>query len=310
MLHNMNTPSHNRRLYHVVGFTLVELLLVIAIIGLLAGMVLAVTSAIRTSAHTTQCMSNLRQISMSSMSYGVDNGGNLPGPEMWGTSAGYYWWQSIKSFGAEMFSGIYHCPESNYSKREVLSWNQAPNYPAIAFIGALWGRAPNATDYEVSFHGNSYGMNNQCTYGNLGYNAATNNNYHWSGDATNALKQPFPHQNAYSMRANNVSQLVYIADKQARPKAGVVAPQYAQIWPSGLLNDPTKRGQTPAYIRANVIQWGTEIPTDTDDQTVRANHKKRANFVFFDGHVESRDPITGMCENGRTGSVNAYTGIF
>ena len=65
--------------------------------------------------------------------------------------------------------------------------------------------------------------------------------------------QPFPQQNAYSMRANNVSQLVYLADKQARPKAGVVASQYAQIWPSGLLNDPTKRDQNATDIRANVI---------------------------------------------------------
>ena len=115
--------------------------------------------------------------------------GDLPGPEMWGTSAGYYWWQSIKSFGAEMFSGIYHCPESNYTKNEALSWN-APGYPAIAFIGALWGRAPLPSDYEVAFHGNSYGMNNQCTFGNLGYNTSTKGNYCRVGDATNRFNQP------------------------------------------------------------------------------------------------------------------------
>ena len=115
---------------------MVELLVVLAVISLLAGMVLAVSGSIRTSARTTQCMSNLRQISMSCIADGVDNRGNLPGLEMWGTSAGYYWWQSIKSFGAEMFSGIYHCPESNYTKNKVLSWN-APGYSAISFIGAL-----------------------------------------------------------------------------------------------------------------------------------------------------------------------------
>lgn len=281
-----------------------------AVILVLMAMAVPVMFIIQRSANSTQCMSNLRQISGSCLTYAMDNNGILPGPEMRNVPAGYYWWQSIKTFGTEMFSDIYLCPESNFPKEDVLSWNNAPGYPAIANIGAAWARAPNATDYEIAFHSSSYGMNNQCTYGEFFDKPGFPGLNIWIGEAANPLGQPFPHQNGYSSRVKNASQLVYLADKQARTSAGLVAPQYAQIWPSGLLNDPTKRGQTPAYIRANVIQWGDEIPSDNDHQTIRANHKRRANFVFVDGHVENRDPITGMCENGRTGATNAYTGIF
>ena len=60
------------------GFTLVELLVVIAIIAMLAALLLPVLSRAKASAQQTDCLSNLRQISLGIHLYAGDNGDTLP----------------------------------------------------------------------------------------------------------------------------------------------------------------------------------------------------------------------------------------
>jgi len=65
------------------GFTLIELLVVIAIIAILAAILFPVFSQAREKARQAQCMSNLRNISMSLAQYNNDYDERFPPLEMW-----------------------------------------------------------------------------------------------------------------------------------------------------------------------------------------------------------------------------------
>ena len=63
------------------GFTLVELLVVIAVIAILAALLLPALSRAKASAKRTQCLSNVRQIGFGIHLYAGDNSDTLPDTE-------------------------------------------------------------------------------------------------------------------------------------------------------------------------------------------------------------------------------------
>jgi prepilin-type N-terminal cleavage/methylation domain-containing protein/prepilin-type processing-associated H-X9-DG protein len=64
------------------AFTLVELLVVVAIIGILIAILLPVLSRARESANRAKCLSNVRQIGLALLAYTGENRGWFPGASM------------------------------------------------------------------------------------------------------------------------------------------------------------------------------------------------------------------------------------
>lgn len=60
------------------AFTMIELLIVVAIIGLLAGLVLTGVAMLREQAQRVNCANNLRSWGLAVVSHSIDNRGNVP----------------------------------------------------------------------------------------------------------------------------------------------------------------------------------------------------------------------------------------
>ena len=76
------------------NFTLIELLIVIAIIAILAALLLPALNRARTAAHQATCASNLKQLTMAEVLYSDTYSGYLTGAmnKMGDT---YYWWYML-----------------------------------------------------------------------------------------------------------------------------------------------------------------------------------------------------------------------
>jgi prepilin-type N-terminal cleavage/methylation domain-containing protein/prepilin-type processing-associated H-X9-DG protein len=138
------------RCSRVVGFTLVELLVVIAVIAVLMGILMPVLGQAKSQAKSLVCRSNLRQLAIASLGYaGEHNGFMVPAAsDMWDDS-GYRRWHGTRSHVNEPFDPA-GSPLSGY-----LAEAQVKSCPAnIPFLnGEAW-----SANYEQGCGGYGYNM--------------------------------------------------------------------------------------------------------------------------------------------------------
>jgi prepilin-type N-terminal cleavage/methylation domain-containing protein/prepilin-type processing-associated H-X9-DG protein len=118
------------------GFTLTELLVVVVIIAVLAGLLLPVFNVVQGNSRRIKCASNLRQIGAAILSYAVDHQLNLPGTSA--SADGIPWDQNIAPYFGYTNSGyktpanILTCP--NDPRRQQLADGSYPRAYTVSGI--------------------------------------------------------------------------------------------------------------------------------------------------------------------------------
>ena len=139
------------------AFTLVEMLVVIAIIAILAGLLLPVVSRSKESGRSAACLSNLHQIGLALQLYVEDNQNRLPVMFDWSTnSAANTNGPPINRvlFNQTGNSNVFHCPSDRPRLFELTgssySWNSLLNGEDADQLHAF-GVAFNATQIPLVF---------------------------------------------------------------------------------------------------------------------------------------------------------------
>lgn len=138
---------------HQAAFSLVELLVVIAVIGILAGLLLPALSSSKERARRLKCLSNLRQVNLALRMYADSDNDKFPQ-----VTAGSWAWDVPWKVGDSMVQNgatqrIFYCPCSGFSDQDNLNlWNYATNvYRVVGYAMTFPGTATvSATNQNPS----------------------------------------------------------------------------------------------------------------------------------------------------------------
>jgi len=126
-----------------IAFTLVELLVVISIIGLLAGLAVPAISGGLKSAKAGACLSNLHQIGVATIAYTADNSFKLPDA---GSGTSDMWANKLATFistGTKSKKSIFVCPGALKTVSEATGEDIAITYGVHGGLMPRGGTASN-----------------------------------------------------------------------------------------------------------------------------------------------------------------------
>ena len=112
----MNVIRHRNAQNRRRSFSLIELLVVVAIIAILAAMLLPALNGARESAKSAACMGNLRQIIEAMMLYADDYAGLLP-PQSTGTID----WSGLLTNTVVHIPALFRCPSDRNERRPIFA---------------------------------------------------------------------------------------------------------------------------------------------------------------------------------------------
>ena len=267
------------------GFTLTELLIVVAVIALLAAMLLPAVGMVRNLAKSASCTNNLRQISLAVYGYAADNENIFPTgyAAQLASNIGYISWDDQIStydgrdlvFGTSATSGVGMA--SNILANTVTDPKQIKAYAMYRCPAEPVGFAAVAVRYMRSYavprSWNGVSVKDTAAVSGIYAQAATNANGYPTAVATD-WAAPF----AQIRRTSGTIMLAeqrYLYGYLGSPLGAVVDNPYSG--PRGTANGSGLIGQIFIDAVGNTLGWDPL-------------HGKAWNYLFCDGHVEKLLP--------------------
>ena len=252
-------PQAQRRIaggIHVArsGFTLVELLVVIAIIGILASLLLAALASARSAAQSTQCKSNLKQLSLALSMY-VNDFQCYPQSEYGSGTSG-----ALGDSGRVSGGTPPHWDEllNSCLKQAPNHLTNNPPYGGVFLCPSGLERRMRAGRWSYGY--NSLGIVNRWLWyiGKMGYGLGVRiPGANWPWKATRETDVTVP------------SDMIAIADAFFRTGAEK----------SMIEGDP--------LLTRNDRAFSYSLSPRDDSQFAKARHRGKLNVTFCDGHVEA-----------------------
>lgn len=111
------------------GFTLIEILIAVAVLGVLIALTIPVVSGVRHTAHRVQCASNQRQIGGALLLYATEHNGFLPQSSHSASpfSDKRNWMQALRDYIQDIDS-VLICPAEPPERQELIKKHNATSY--------------------------------------------------------------------------------------------------------------------------------------------------------------------------------------
>ncbi len=247
------------------GFTLVELLVVAAVVGILAGILLPVLARSRVSARQIQCMGNLRQLGLALQMYWDDNNNQAFRYRRFSTNQGDVYWFGWLARGAE---GQRQFDPAWGALHPYLQGRGVEICPALPYALA---------QFKLKASGAAYGY---------GYNLLLSAPPHPPPGPPPPPPPPTPNPPPPGPPPNHT-----LPPPPSPPPPIVILADAAQI----------NTFQPPASLDHPMLEEFYYL--STNEATAHFRHSAKANALGGDGHVSRADPAPGTLDPRLPGQI-------